>query len=93
MSKRKNRPYYRTYTKHKVGQNELLTWRQRRCKVCGRFIGGHRQFLCKPCYIKRHKQNMFERQDQVRYYSFQSIRDIIDVPIPKYLRTSLVGYM
>ena len=97
MSKRKDRPYYRTYTHHKRGQQELVTWMQRRCKVCGRFIGGSKQFLCELCYIKQHKQqnkqSHFERRDQVQYYSFETIKDIIDLPIPDYLRNNLRGYM
>ena len=98
MSKKHSRPQYRTYTQHKRGgQHELVTWMQRRCKVCGRFIGSHGQFLCKSCSIERRKQREkqyhLERYNQVYYYSFETIRDIIDMPIPTYLQNSLRGYM
>ena len=92
MSKRKNRPRYRIYTHYKRNKYRLATWMQRRCKVCGRFIGLNRNFLCKSCNIKRHEQGNLERY-QVYHYSLETIRDVINIPIPGYLCNSLRSYM
>ena len=98
--KRQDRPFYRWYTTKMVNGekvNVLTAWMQRRCKMCGKYIGGTKQFLCERCYKKRHskqtKINHLERRNQVRYYSMESIRKETNVPLSRHLRNSLRVYM
>ena len=34
----------------------LVTWSDRKCEVCHKFIGGGKQKLCEKCYQKRHSE-------------------------------------
>jgi len=97
MGRRQDRPTYRSYTKQTTyGSVKLVAWMQRRCKICGRFIGGVKQFLCKPCYEKRHARlteiNHLECRNQVQYYGIQTIYELIGISIPTYLRNNLRSY-
>lgn len=89
---------YKVYTRSSSNEKyRVKSWIDKRCRKCGRFIGGIKQFLCNRCYKKRHskltKINHFERRDQVNYYSMLTIHKVIGISIPMYLRNSLKVYL
>jgi hypothetical protein len=74
----------------------LITWSDRKCEVCHKFIGGGKQKLCTKCYQKVHsKQNKInhrELRDNVNFYGMQTIRELSEFPLPHYLRSNLRCY-
>ena len=75
-------------------KGKLITWTQDRCS-CGRFLSKHQQKLCFICAEKRHnslsRKSHKEIQEQVFYYSMQSLHNLIG-SIPHYLANNLRVY-
>jgi hypothetical protein len=84
------RLYYRRY-KDVKGKHLLSTWIQRRCKVCGKFIGGVKQFLCTDCYKDSYEECMVIKRN-VEKYGMDSVREFINIEIPRKLRDNLRTY-
>jgi hypothetical protein len=57
---------FRTYTCHKKGIMSLVTWTQRRCEKCKRFLSKHQQKYCSKCAPEKHKVDSMERNR--KYY-------------------------
>jgi hypothetical protein len=75
-------------------EHKLLTWSQRRCKKCQRFLSKKEIKLCKRCYNKLSKLWHFERDTPTKQYSLKSIENFIEVSIPIWLREELKrGYL
>ena|SRR5271157_2197080 len=82
-----NRLY--TNLKHK---KVLLSWSDRRCPICQRFLAKIDKIYCRLCRKKAYyEKDQLERNVPVAYYGMETIRDLIDVPLPRYLRDNLRG--
>ena len=54
---------YRTYIKHKRGgKNILVTWSQRRCLRCQKFLSKRQEKHCSECAIKENREHAKNRQ-------------------------------
>jgi hypothetical protein len=79
---RLQRPRYKRYTRHsKNSKHEVLSWIQRRCTRCGKFIGGMKQFLCEECYNESRKEQWFIKEI-IRKETRRTIRKIVNQRIP-----------
>ncbi len=60
---------YRRYTSHSLGgKQELTTWIQRRCKLCGKFLSKFQRIYCSICGNKENQQkrNYAKNKDKRR---------------------------
>ena len=77
----------------RYGNGRLVSWMDRRCIECGKFInskgkGVSTKILCKKCLDKRRRQSNLVR-DTVRTITLKEIRNIIKIPIPHKIRQKL----
>ena len=68
---------YRIYTEHLKGTGELVSWIQRRCLVCKRFLGKREQKFCKDHRKVNHKESMNKYLGSDKYslyaYSYREV--------------------
>jgi hypothetical protein len=80
---------YRYFGKH---HSVLVTWSQRRCSICNRFLTKKQHRYCKKCGKERIKIVTLSR-DEMRYYSIETIRRLIDdISIPTFILDGIGGY-
>ncbi len=88
---------YRVIRSKGITTNTLIGWTQERCTECGRFLGKGKQFLCTPCYEKRHaiqrEINHKELRNNVNEYGLRIITEIIQVSLPLKYRNMLRSYV
>mgnify|MGYP007070556062 CR=1 FL=1 len=79
------------------GKRVLLTWHQRRCSVCKRFLSIRERIYCKKCFsIHRNVQievSHSECRDIVNYYGICTIREVIECNLPYFMRSLLRRYV
>lgn len=90
LNKRVN---YRRYIQHHRNKPvELLTWIQRRCIICQRFLSKKQQKYCFRCSKKViYLKNV--RRSQKRKYSKNIIRELVNIKIPRFLYKIIESYV
>ena len=84
----------RLYGKH--SRERLVTWSQRRCEICQRFLATKELRYCKKCakegYLKVTKKlNLVT--EQVNICSMGTLRELIGIPLSKETRLWLRCYV
>ena len=83
----------RLYGKH--ARKQLLSWIQRRCIDCKKFLSRRERKYCKVCAERHYREQVFHGKDiynQVIYYSRRTIRELIKTPIPVKLCDDIKEY-
>jgi len=87
---------YRLYTMNsKNGKlfKLLVSWRDRNCKHCKRYLSKHDRIYCKSCSKKVDDEYWKYIRNEVYNYSRRAIREAIGILLPSYLRDELRSYM
>lgn len=74
----------------------LLSWIQRQCIICGRFLDKRSKLYCKRHgYVSKIRSNKFTHliNNICRQYSMLSIRKLCKFPISRYFRKLLQFYL
>lgn len=73
--------------------NKLISWSDKRCVKCKRFISRRHSKFCDRCAIIEHNiSTSLERQTPVRHYGMETLYELIEFPIPQYLEHELRNY-
>ena len=87
------RNFYRLYNINKEGKKILLSWIQRRCKFCKRYLRKHQKVFCDACAQKVKVQQIEDHHLTVRkglrYYILESVREIVKLPLPTFIQLIL----
>lgn len=76
--------------------NKLISWHQRRCCKCQRFLSIKQRNYCAKCGSQINKENvrhlLREGRNIYHQYTIQTIIDIIKIPLPQPIRLKLRYY-